>query len=63
MGLYSSVLPFLQQFVKLFEMKEPLIHELHEQQVCVVQFHKIVVNKFYNYCHHFNSGFDNMWQD
>ncbi|XP_071134229.1 uncharacterized protein [Mytilus edulis] len=33
MGLYSSVLPLLKQFVLTFEMKEPMIHELHEQLV------------------------------
>ena len=33
-GLYSSVLPLLKNFVLLFEMKEPLIHELYEKQVC-----------------------------
>ncbi|XP_071149982.1 uncharacterized protein [Mytilus edulis] len=33
MGLYSSVFPLLKNFVLLFEMKEPLIHQLHEEQV------------------------------
>lgn len=33
MGLYSTVLPLLKEFVLLFEMKEPLIHQLHEEQV------------------------------
>lgn len=33
MGLYSSVFPLLKSFVILFEMKEPLIHLLHEEQV------------------------------
>lgn len=32
-GLYSSVLPLLKNFVLLFEMKEPLIQELYEKQV------------------------------
>jgi len=35
MGLYSSVFPLLKNFVLLFEMKVPLIHQLHEEQVCV----------------------------
>lgn len=33
MGLYASVFPLLKSFVILFEMKEPLIHLLHEEQV------------------------------
>lgn len=33
MRLYSSVFPLLKSFVILFEMKEPLIHLLHKEQV------------------------------
>lgn len=33
LGFYSSVLPLLENFVLLFEMKQPLIHELYENQV------------------------------
>lgn len=33
MALYSSVFPLLKSFVILFEMKEPLIHLLHDEQV------------------------------
>ncbi|CAC5390542.1 unnamed protein product [Mytilus coruscus] len=32
-GLYSSVLPLLKSYVMMFEMKESLIHNLHEEQV------------------------------
>ncbi|XP_062595254.1 uncharacterized protein LOC134256589 [Saccostrea cucullata] len=37
LGLYSSVLPMLKEFVVLFEMKEPLIHQLHERQMDLVK--------------------------
>ncbi|XP_064607853.1 uncharacterized protein LOC135472323 [Liolophura sinensis] len=33
MGLYCSVFPLFKHFVLLFEMKEPLIHQLHESQL------------------------------
>lgn len=36
MGLYTSVLPLLKSFVTLFEMKDPLIHQLYEEQVSIL---------------------------
>lgn len=32
LNLYSSVLALLKQYVCLFELKEPMIHKLHDQQ-------------------------------
>ena len=33
LNLYKSVLPLLKKYVLLFEMKKPLIHKLHDQQI------------------------------
>lgn len=51
MGLYSSVFPLLKSFVILFEMKEPLIHLLHEEQVILGITYENLINVLtMNYC-------------
>lgn len=50
MGLYSSVFPLLKSFVILFEMKEPLIHLLHEEQVIFKSCMKILFTNEFLLC-------------
>ncbi|XP_060084683.1 uncharacterized protein LOC132563943 [Ylistrum balloti] len=37
LNLYSSVLPLLKNFTLLFEMKEPLVHILHDKQLELIR--------------------------